>query len=182
MAAECHPGFLFKESWLATLPPESSDLALLLNSALHSDISDFAMPSPLGDHLSDKCHVIRRPVFLQVDEVVDISLALEDRQQIRSAESGTLKFLLSDGRFSIIGVSKKRMASLSPSSIPGIKISLRPPVEMRYGVLFLDDDKVQVEGGHSPPLVRRRDFIFHSERAQAVGQFLSSDEEDPGEH
>jgi hypothetical protein len=122
-----------------------------------------------------------------VAEVVDISLPLEERRQLTLRESGTLKLLLSDSQQQIIGVSKKRMKVLSPTSTPGIKVSLRPPVEMRYGVLFLDDDKLVVEGGESPRLVDCRSSVFQP-RSAAVprpppiaaprsANFLSSDED-----
>jgi hypothetical protein len=189
------PGLRFKGAWLAQLSPaDSSTPQRILQAALNSDISDFAEPTDLGDHAHDKCYVIRNPLFLQIDEVVDISLPLEDRQQLRLAEAGTLKFLIADSRLQVIGISKKRMTLLSPTSIPGIKVTLLPPVEMRYGVLFLDDEKLRVEGGQSPPLVEHREFIFHSHApappppppppppapaplSQPLGGFLSSDDD-----
>jgi hypothetical protein len=183
-------GLRLKTSWVSQLPLEVADSTdRLLTAALNSDISDFSEPSDLGDHLQDKCYVIQSPLFLQVDEVTDISLPLQERQELKVRESGTLKLFLSDSRVSVIGVSKKRMALLSPTSLPGIKISLRPPVEMRYGVLFLDDEKFSLEGGHSPPLMEHREFVCNGRSnlpprpppgrpfSQQTGGFLTSDDE-----
>jgi hypothetical protein len=173
------PALHFKETWLANLPNSDSSLPdRVLSLALDSDISDFAEPTDLTSHIRAPFYTVQSPLFLQVDEVVDISLPVEERLQLRIRESGTLKILLTDGRIQFLGISKKRLTVLSPTTVPGIKITVLPPIEMRYGVLFLDDDRICIEGGSSPPLIEHREFVFHADRSpRSSGRFLSSEDE-----
>jgi hypothetical protein len=151
----------YKDSWLALRTPEEiSDERLLYDLALNSDMSDFAQPTGLSAHLRDRLYTLQQPAFLQIDEIVDISLALEDRRLLTVSPSGTLKFLLSDSDCSIVGISKNRIATVNPAFTPGLKVQLTPPLGMRYGVLFLSEAHLQILGGMSPPLMEYRDFIF----------------------
>jgi hypothetical protein len=170
-------GLTLKRSWLSSRSPEDQSSAQsLLKAVIESDISSFSEPTGLSTHQHDKLFVVQRPIFLQVDEITDASLAREQREMLQLSPKGTLKLLLSDSECKFIGISKGPITGLNPASAPGLKLHLVPPVEMRYGVLFLSDARIHVHGGSSPLLLAQRLFVFHGEpKPPAVGsQFLNS--------
>ena len=154
-------GVPYKLEWLenAYKHVSTASQTLYLNY-LCTDISESSIPKiRLSDFKTNKTTITER-IVLQVCEVVDISQSMEERNLFHSIPyNETLKLLLSDGATYLVGISKGKITKLNVKVNPGAKIALVPPVEVRYGVLFLDDTKFEVLGGNSPKLIEKRKII-----------------------
>ena len=117
----------------------------------------------------------------QIEELLDVSLNAEERLSLGPASSTSpapignqkkrcLKMLLSDGYFNdgdcrrssmgdegkqlhVVAMETEPIPSLSVQSKPGIKIILSGPINVRFGVLMLDQGNTTVLGGCMPSLV-----------------------------
>ncbi|KAH0786662.1 tudor domain-containing protein 3 [Histomonas meleagridis] len=126
--------------------------------------------------------MLDKSILIQVDEITDISLNIEERKTFTTSKNGTLKILLNDGQIKFIGISKEPISKINPASAPGIKISLEPPIEVRYGVLFLSDRQITVYGGESPKMIEQRQRILdpkYAQRANAQRQLVQEQPKAP---
>jgi len=110
-------------------------------------------------------------LMLQVEEILDVSKNAEARYSYGPAKPSSpspigpqkgrcLKLLLSDGRLKsstsappMIGVEVKPIADISTHSNAGLKILIKAPLTIRYGVLMLHEGNTIVLGGNVPTLM-----------------------------
>ena len=106
---------------------------------------------------------VSQNLILQVNEIVDISQPYKKRKNFVISSRTTLKFQLTDGKNNIIGISKRQFKKLkiNPASMPGMKILLKPPIEFRYGILFITDENIQLLGGYSSVMIEKRNYIIY---------------------
>ena len=159
-------GIPLKESWLLSmidsgLKSYESIFILLIDS----DISETCEPCPLPDITRKPNFIFQEnnqsdQIFLQINEVVDISLPLEKRKVFEASEKGTLKILLTDGVTNFIAISKKPITSFSTGVTPGSKLFVKTPIESRFGVIFLSEDKIRFLNGKSEQVIDHRNHIY----------------------
>ena len=119
--------------------------------------------------------------MVQVEELLDVSINAEARyangltpqsapSPVGQQRARCLKILLSDGStvptshttsssslpplpLPLVGVETKPIPILSTNSQPGIKLLLRTPLSIRYGVLLLHEGNTLVLSGNVPALI-----------------------------
>ena len=154
-------GALPKEEWVRKIIQEqNANKDIAFNIFLNSDISETSKPYTELPNIRKPRFTLSKPIIFQVDEVTDISLNFEERKTFTANKNGTLKILLNDGQSKLIGISKEPISKLNPASTPGLKIVLNPPIEARYGVLFLSDKHITVYGGQSQKMIDQRRSIL----------------------
>ncbi|OHS97271.1 hypothetical protein TRFO_09548 [Tritrichomonas foetus] len=126
---------------------------------LKSDISDTSNPLEFMKDLISPMYVIQEPVVFQINEIVDISIPSYKRKHFEMSGKGTFKLLLSDGFQSVLAITKKVIPEINPANDPGAKIYLKPPITVKFGVIFLTDTNSTIYGGMSPKEIQHRNDI-----------------------
>ncbi|KAK8888930.1 hypothetical protein M9Y10_033671 [Tritrichomonas musculus] len=101
-------------------------------------------------------------VLVQIDEIIDISLPLNKRENFNinnNEKKRTFKFLLSDGHFQFVGVSKNFLHDFDPRIVPGIKMQILKGTKVKFGVIFLEKEKIVIVGGQSLDMREKRHSI-----------------------
>ena len=167
-------GIMCKKKWLEDCINTENHKTFdsILQYLINLDISESceSLPNNFVSSLKQEKFVITEKVFLQINEVVDISLPLDKRQKAELSTKGTLKILLTDGNSEFIGISKKSITSFSPSTSPGSKIVLIPPVQVYFGVIFLSESKIKFMGGVSQTAIKRRKQAYSKELPREMSQ------------
>lgn len=152
-------GILIKEAWLSSflenLSPESGDF---IQALLKTDISETCHPTNL-DEFVNQPHAIfendkneKKQIFLQINEVVDISLPKNQRLNYEISKNPTLKIFLTDGINNFFAISKKPITSFSTTVQPGSKLLIKTPIEIRYGIIFLSEANIDFLNENSPQI------------------------------
>lgn len=143
---------------------KSQNPKTIFNIFLNTDIEQSSEPLDFMNEICTKGIVdfeINDRAILQINEVVDVSLPKYLRSRLEVQRKGTLKLLLTDGVNEIIGITKAPIdCQINPASNPGSKILLKPPIIVKYGVMFLSNDNIQYYGGKSPILIQKRKEIY----------------------
>lgn len=151
-------GVHMKSEWLQQCFAflESRDLpAEELHEAIYQQVlhSDFGIAGS-GDVLPEGVlqwqeGVLKGPVVLQIDAMIDVSHNYEERTSPpngRAIPRGMFKLLLSDGQQQICGFEFNRINDLSNSSPQGMKVMVQN-VQVECGILVLTSDNTSVLGG-----------------------------------
>ena len=99
-------------------------------------------------------------IVLQIDEIFDISLPLNERKEYKNTPKGSLKLILAIEKYKFIGFEFKKITKLTNLIDPGLKILLKSPIIIRYGVFYLTDNNIEILGGFDPYLIEKRRFIY----------------------
>lgn len=162
-------GIFLKDSWLNSIVDSGhKSYDSIFISLLNTDISETCEPCPLPNITKDPIFKFEEndpnfstnQIFLQINEVIDISLPLEKRRALERSEQSTFKIFLTDGVNNFVGISKKPITSFSTDVIPGAKIYIKAPFESRYGIIFLSDENIEFLKGKSVPVIEQRKLIF----------------------
>lgn len=179
-------GVVPKQTWLQRILDEGlTDKDRIFLRVLCSDITETNEPTVISAHLQDARYNIEDAVFLQINEIVDISLPLEDRKDFKQSAKGTLKMFLQDSKRSFIGISKETITKVDTTIKPGSKIKIIPPAVMKYGVIFLTDTNFHCFFGSSPTLIEKRTEIFSRGKRTRSGRInnqLQIVAEQPNQH
>lgn len=152
-----------KKEWLDKVS-KNQNQSNVFYTFLNTDIAESSEPLDFIKNVRSNIgpsFIIENRAILQINEVVDISQPKDSRNKFETTIKGTLKLLLTDGINTIIGITKKPINNqIKPSSDPGSKILLKPPVIVKYGIAFLSNDNIQFYGGKSPELmIKKRDLL-----------------------
>lgn len=162
-------GIFLKDSWLNSIVDSGhKSYDSIFGSLLNTDISETCEPCPLPNITKKPIFEFKKndqnfssnQIFLQINEVIDISLPLEKRRALERSEQSTFKIFLTDGLNNFVGISKKPITSFSTDVIPGSKIYIKAPFEARYGIIFLSDENIEFLRGKSDPVIAQRKLIF----------------------
>ncbi|XP_069553900.1 tudor domain-containing protein 3 isoform X1 [Brachyistius frenatus] len=152
---------LTKEGWYLS----DEGIAELKGSAekvTHSDIIRIALDSdlrPIGrkflpsDINSGRTEKLEGPCVLQVQKVRNIS-APKDHEESQGAPR-MLRLQMTDGHTTCVGLEFKHLSKLSLNTPPGTKVKLLGTVQVKNGLLLLDDSKIFVLGGEVDHMVEK---------------------------
>uniref|UniRef100_UPI0037E8F448 tudor domain-containing protein 3 isoform X1 n=2 Tax=Semicossyphus pulcher TaxID=241346 RepID=UPI0037E8F448 len=152
---------LTKEGWYLT----DEGIAELKGSAekvTHNDIIRIALDSdlrPLGrkslpsDINSGRTEILEGPCVLQVQKVRNIS-APKDHEESQGAPR-MLRLQMTDGHTTCVGLEFKHLSKISLNTPPGTKVKLLGTVQVKNGLLLLDDSKIAVLGGEVDHMVEK---------------------------
>uniref|UniRef100_A0AAQ5XMF1 Survival of motor neuron-related-splicing factor 30 n=1 Tax=Amphiprion ocellaris TaxID=80972 RepID=A0AAQ5XMF1_AMPOC len=135
---------LTKEGWYLT----DEGIAELKGSAekiTHSDIIRIA--------LDVSCNILEGPCVLQVQKVRNIS-APKDHEESQGAPR-MLRLQMTDGHTTCVGLEYKHLSKISLNTPPGTKVKLLGTVQVKNGLLLLDDSKISVLGGEVEHMVEK---------------------------
>ncbi|CAN9507222.1 unnamed protein product [Ophioblennius macclurei] len=128
----------------------------------HSDIIRIALDSdlrPLGkkflpsDINSGRTEKLEGPCVLQVQKVRNIS-APKDHEESQGAPR-MLRLQMTDGHTTCVGLEFQHLSKISLNTPPGTKVKLLGTVQVKNGLLLLDDSKISVLGGEVDHMVEK---------------------------
>ncbi|XP_073321029.1 tudor domain-containing protein 3-like [Pagrus major] len=152
---------LAKEGWYLS----DEGIAELKGSAekiTHSDIIRIALDNdlrPIGrkflpaDINSGRTEKLEGPCVLQVQKVRNVS-APKDHEESQGAPR-MLRLQMTDGHTSCVGLEFKHLSKISLNTPPGTKVKLLGTVQVKNGLLLLDDSKISVLGGEVDHMVEK---------------------------
>ncbi|XP_028258507.1 tudor domain-containing protein 3 isoform X2 [Parambassis ranga] len=152
---------LTKEGWFLT----DEGIAELKGSAekiTHSDVIRIALDydlRPIGrkvlptDINSGRTEKLEGPCVLQVQKVRNIS-APKDHEESQGAPR-MLRLQMTDGHTTCVGLEFKHLSKISLNTPPGTKVKLLGTVQVKNGLLLLDDSKISVLGGEVDHMVEK---------------------------
>nr|XP_046246913.1 tudor domain-containing protein 3 [Scatophagus argus] len=152
---------LVKEGWYLS----EEGIAELKGSAekiTHSDIIRIALDSdlrPIGrkflpsDINSGRTEKLEGPCVLQVQKVRNVS-APKDHEESQGAPR-MLRLQMTDGHTTCVGLEFKHLSKISINTPPGTKVKLLGTVQVKNGLLLLDDSKIFVLGGEVDHMVEK---------------------------
>lgn len=152
---------LTKEGWYLS----DEGIAELKGSAekiTHSDIIRIALDTDLrtigrkclpSDINSGRTEKLEGPCVLQVQKVRNIS-APKDHEESQGAPR-MLRLQMTDGHTTCVGLEFKHLSKISLNTPPGTKVKLLGTVQVKNGLLLLDDSKISVLGGEVDHMVEK---------------------------
>ncbi|XP_038556832.1 tudor domain-containing protein 3 isoform X2 [Micropterus salmoides] len=152
---------LTKEGWYLS----DEGIAELKGSAekiTHNDIIRIALDSdirPLGrkclpsDINSGRTEKLEGPCVLQVQKVRNIS-APKNHEESQGAPR-MLRLQMTDGHTTCVGLEFKHLSKISLNTPPGTKVKLLGTIQVKNGILLLDDSKISVLGGEVDHMVEK---------------------------
>ncbi|XP_065808910.1 tudor domain-containing protein 3 isoform X3 [Labrus bergylta] len=152
---------LTKEGWYLT-DEGIAELKGPAEKVTHSDIIRIALNSdlrPIGrkylppDINSGRTENLEGPCVLQVQKVRNIS-ASKDHEESQGAPR-MLRLQMTDGHTTCVGLEFKHLSKISLNTPPGTKVKLLGTVQVKNGLLLLDDSKISVLGGEVDHMVEK---------------------------
>ncbi|XP_070759815.1 tudor domain-containing protein 3 [Enoplosus armatus] len=152
---------LTKEGWYLS----DEGIAELKGSAekiSHNDIIRIALDSdlrPIGrkflpsDINSGRTEKLEGPCVLQVQKVRNVS-APKNHEESQGAPR-MLRLQMTDGHTTCVGLEFKHLSKISLNTPPGTKVKLLGTVQVKNGLLLLDDSKISVLGGEVDHMVEK---------------------------
>lgn len=162
-------GIFLKESWLYSMVDSGyKTYESILIPLVNTDISETCEPCNLPDISKMPIYIFKEEggdftsnqIFLQINEVADISLPLENRRALERSKRSTFKILLTDGINKYVAISKSPITSFSTDVTPGSKIFVKAPFEARYGIIFLSEEKIKFLNGKSDQVINHRKLVY----------------------
>ncbi|KAM4596660.1 tudor domain-containing protein 3 isoform 1-T1 [Fundulus diaphanus] len=152
---------LLKDGWY--LSDEGiEELKGSAENVTHSDIIRIALDSdlrPVGkkvlpsDINSGRTEKLEGPCVLQVQKVRNVS-APKDHEESQGAPR-MLRVQMTDGHTSCVGLEFKHLSKLSLNTPPGTKVKLVGTIQVKNGILLLDDSNIHVLGGEVDHMVEK---------------------------
>ncbi|XP_058647673.1 tudor domain-containing protein 3 isoform X2 [Onychostoma macrolepis] len=106
------------------------------------------------------------PCVLQVQKIRNVS-ASKDHEESQ-ASPRMLRLQMTDGHTSCIGLEFEHLSKISLNTPPGTKVKLLGAVQVKNGLLLLDDSKITVLGGEVDHMIEKwelqRSLAKHSRR------------------
>ncbi|XP_032390866.1 tudor domain-containing protein 3 isoform X2 [Etheostoma spectabile] len=125
----------------------------IIRIALHRDLRPIGrkfLPSDINSGRTDK---LEGPCVLQVQKVRNVS-APKDHEESQGAPR-MLRLQMTDGHTSCVGLEYKHLSKISLNTPPGTKVKLLGTVQVKNGLLLLDDSKISVLGGEVDHMVEK---------------------------
>lgn len=125
----------------------------IIRIALDSDLRPIGKKFLPADINSGRVEKLEGPCVLQVQKVRNIS-ASKDHEESQGAPR-MLRLQMTDGHTTCVGLEFKHLSKLSLNTPPGTKVKLLGTVQIKNGLLLLDDSKISVLGGEVDHMVEK---------------------------
>ncbi|XP_054469004.1 tudor domain-containing protein 3 isoform X1 [Anoplopoma fimbria] len=125
----------------------------IIRIALDSDLRPIGrrfLPSDINSGRTDK---LEGPCVLQVQKVRNVS-APKDHEESQGAPR-MLRLQMTDGHTTCVGLEFQHLSKISLNTPPGTKVKLLGTVQVKNGLLLLDDSKISVLGGEVDHMVEK---------------------------
>ncbi|XP_029284417.1 tudor domain-containing protein 3 isoform X2 [Cottoperca gobio] len=125
----------------------------IIRIALDSDLRPLGrkfLPPDINSGRTDK---LEGPCVLQLQKVRNVS-APKDHEESQGAPR-MLRLQMTDGHTTCVGLEFKHLSKISLNTPPGTKVKLLGTVQVRNGLLLLDDSKISVLGGEVYHMVEK---------------------------
>ncbi|XP_035508244.1 tudor domain-containing protein 3 [Morone saxatilis] len=154
-------GFLSKEGWylseegVAELKGSAEKITPsdIIRIALDSDLRPIGRKFLPSDINSGRTEKLDGPCVLQVQKVRNVS-APKDHEESQGAPR-MLRLQMTDGHTTCVGLEFKHLSKISLNTPPGTKVKLLGTVQVKNGLLLLDDSKICVLGGEVDHMVEK---------------------------
>lgn len=158
-------GVELKDSWIDLVDFENfRSFEDFFHQFLFTDIEQTTEPdSFLLENLEKPQCSITKPITVQIDEIIDVSISDKYHLQNIKSKFPTLKVLINCGGFKIAGVIHDQIQNLDLDADPGVKILIKPGSSLLCGVLMIYNDNSVILGGNSPQLIEQRDQAIQSD-------------------
>ncbi|XP_068178251.1 tudor domain-containing protein 3 isoform X2 [Antennarius striatus] len=148
-------GWYFSDEGIAELKGSAENITHkeIIRIALDSDLRPIGrkcLPSEINSGRTEK---LEGPCVLQVQKVRNVS-APKDHEESQGAPR-MLRLQMTDGHTTCVGLEFKHLSKISINTPPGTKVKLLGTVQVKNGLLLLDDSKISVLGGEVDPMVEK---------------------------
>ncbi|XP_042348695.1 tudor domain-containing protein 3 isoform X2 [Plectropomus leopardus] len=125
----------------------------IIRIALDSDLRPIGRKILPSDINSGRTEKLEGPCVLQVQKVRNVS-APKDHEESQGAPR-MLRLQMTDGHTTCVGLEFKHLSKISLNTPPGTKVKLLGTVQVKNGLLLLDDSKIAVLGGEVDHMVEK---------------------------
>ncbi|XP_030017324.1 tudor domain-containing protein 3 [Sphaeramia orbicularis] len=132
---------------------EKTTYSDIIRIALDSDLRPIGKKILPTDINSGRIEKLEGPCVLQVQKVRNIS-APKDHEESQGAPR-MLRLQMTDGHTTCVGLEFKHLSKISLNTPPGTKVKLLGTVQVKNGLLLLDDSKISVLGGEVDHMVEK---------------------------
>nr|XP_046189840.1 LOW QUALITY PROTEIN: tudor domain-containing protein 3-like [Oncorhynchus gorbuscha] len=144
---------LTKEGWYLTDQgieelkgtSENPSANYIIRIALNSDLRPIGRKFLPTDINSGRVEKLEGPCVLQVQKVRNVS-APKDNEESQGAPR-MLRLQMTDGHTNAVGLEFTHLSQISLNTPPGTKVKVLGTVQVKNGILLLDDSKISVLGG-----------------------------------
>uniref|UniRef100_A0A672SXX3 Survival of motor neuron-related-splicing factor 30 n=1 Tax=Sinocyclocheilus grahami TaxID=75366 RepID=A0A672SXX3_SINGR len=145
---------------------EKTSLTDIIQVALNSDLRPIGKSFLPTDINSGRIEKLEGPCVLQVQKIRNVT-ASKDHEESQAAPR-MLRLQMTDGQTSCTGLEFKHLSKISLNTPPGTKVKLLEDVQVKNGILLLDDSKITVLGGEVDHMIEKwelqRSLAKHSRR------------------
>ncbi|XP_068595040.1 tudor domain-containing protein 3 [Brachionichthys hirsutus] len=117
----------------------------IIRIALDSDLRPIGRKYLPSDINSGRTEKLEGPCVLQVQKMRNVS-APKDHEESQGAPR-MLRLQMTDGHTTCVGLEVKHLSKISLNTPPGTKVKLLGTVQVKNGLLLLDDSNISVLGG-----------------------------------
>ncbi|XP_026234702.1 tudor domain-containing protein 3 [Anabas testudineus] len=148
-------GWYLSDEGIAELkgPAENINHNDIIRIALDSDLRPIGRKFLPSDINSGRAEKLEGPCVLQVQKVRNIS-APKDHEESQGAPR-MLRLQMTDGHTTCVGLEFKHLSKISLNTPPGTKVKLLGTVQVKNGLLLLDDSKISVLGGEVDHMIEK---------------------------
>lgn len=136
----------------------------IIRIALNTDLRPIGrkfLPSEIN---SGRVEKLEGPCVLQLQKVRNVSAPKEHEES--QAAPRMLRLQMTDGHTNCVGLEFSHLSKISLNTPPGTKIKLLGTIQVKNGLLLLDDSKISNLGGEVDHMVEKwelqRSFSKHS--------------------
>uniref|UniRef100_A0A8C5GWG7 Survival of motor neuron-related-splicing factor 30 n=1 Tax=Gouania willdenowi TaxID=441366 RepID=A0A8C5GWG7_GOUWI len=125
----------------------------IIRIALDSDLRPIGRKFLPSDINSGRTEKLEGPCVLQLQKVRNIS-APKEHEESQGAPR-MLRLQMTDGHTTCVGLEFKPLSKISLNTPPGTKVKLLGTLEVKNGLVLLDDSKISVLGGEVDHMVEK---------------------------
>uniref|UniRef100_A0A8C2KJ97 Survival of motor neuron-related-splicing factor 30 n=1 Tax=Cyprinus carpio TaxID=7962 RepID=A0A8C2KJ97_CYPCA len=157
---------LIKEGWYLTdegieeckssSEKEKTSPTDIIQVALNSDLRPIGKSFLPTDINSGRIEKLEGPCVLQVQKIRNVA-ASKDHEESQAVPR-MLRLQMTDGHTACIGLEFKHLSKISLNTPPGTKVKLLGAVQVKNGILLLDDSMIAVLGGEVDHMIEKWEF------------------------
>ncbi|XP_077085903.1 tudor domain-containing protein 3 isoform X2 [Siphateles boraxobius] len=132
---------------------EKTSLNDIIQVALNNDLRPIGKSFLPADINSGRIEKLEGPCVLQVQKIRNVA-ASKDHEESQAAPR-MLRVQMTDGHTLCTGLEFKHLAKISLNTPPGTKVKLLGAVQVKNGILLLDDSKISVLGGEVDHMIEK---------------------------
>uniref|UniRef100_A0A8C1FHN3 Survival of motor neuron-related-splicing factor 30 n=1 Tax=Cyprinus carpio carpio TaxID=630221 RepID=A0A8C1FHN3_CYPCA len=128
----------------------------IIQVALNSDLRPIGKSFLPTDINSGRIEKLEGPCVLQLLKIRNVA-APKDHEESQAAPR-MLRLQMTDGQTACTGLEYKHLSKISLNTPPGTKVKLLGAVQVKNGLLLLDDSKITVLGGEVDHMIEKWEF------------------------